>query len=201
MTRELLEGLTRFRKDRFPRYEDRYRRLVAEGQKPGTLFVGCSDSRVLPDLITDTGPGKLFVVRNVGNLIPPPESDASHHGVSAAIDYAVDILGVRDIVVCGHSHCGAVRALYEPPPNLSRNLARWLELASGARVEGELSEALLRRTERRSIVLQLDRLMDFQNVRERVESGDLALHGWHYMIEDGVVHVLDVETGEFVPHV
>ncbi|HUE77236.1 MAG TPA: carbonic anhydrase [Longimicrobiales bacterium] len=199
MTRELLQGLARFRKDYFPRFEDHYQRLVAEGQKPRTLFVGCSDSRVVPDRFTDAAPGALFVVRNVGNIIPPFEADSSHHGVSAAIEYAVEILGVRDIIVCGHSHCGAIRALYEPPPNLPAHVASWLELAEAARADEPLSEELLRRTEKRSVVLQLGRLMEFPGVRERVEAGEIALHGWHYVLQEGAVHVLDYERGEFVP--
>lgn len=199
MTRELLQGLARFRKDYFPRLEDHYRRLVDEGQKPRTLFVGCSDSRVVPDRFTDAMPGDLFVVRNVGNIVPPFEADSSHHGVSAAIEYAVEVLAVRDIIVCGHSHCGAIRALYEPPPNLAGHVASWLELAADARLDEPVSEAVLRRTEQRSIVLQLDRLMDFPRVRELVEAGKIALHGWHYLIEDGTVLVLDYERREFVP--
>lgn len=199
MTRDLLQGLARFRKDYFPRLEDHYQRLVSEGQKPRTLFVGCSDSRVVPDRFTDAAPGDLFVVRNVGNIIPPFEVDSSHHGVSAAIEYAVEILGVRDIIVCGHSHCGAIRALYEPPPNVTDHVTSWLALAADARRDEPFSEELLRRTEKRSIVLQLARLMDFPGVRERVEAGEIALHGWHYMIEDGAVHILDYERGEFVP--
>lgn len=200
MTQELLRGLTRFRADYFPTLEHHYRRLVEEGQRPRTLFIGCSDSRVVPDIITDAAPGDLFVVRNVGNIVPPFEPDTGHHGVSAAIEYAVEILGVRDIVVCGHSHCGAIRALYEPPAEPPPNLSRWLELAAPARIDEGYSESLLRRTEQRSVVLQLDRLMDFPTLRRRVESGDIALHGWHYVIEDGVVHILDLERREFVPH-
>jgi carbonic anhydrase len=200
MTHELLHGLSNFKKDYFREFEDHYRKLVAEGQKPATLFIGCSDSRVVPSVITNTGAGDLFVVRNVGNIVPRFEVDEGHHGVSAAIDYAVDVLEVRDIVVCGHSHCGAMRALYEPPAGASRNLAKWLELAAQAKVDEPVSEDMLRRTEQRSVVVQLDRLMTFPNVRERVESGTIALHGWHYMIEDGTMHILDVESGEFVLH-
>lgn len=200
MTQELLQGLTHFKKDYFRAFEARYRELVAEGQKPGTLFIGCSDSRVVPSLITNSGPGDLFVVRNVGNIVPRYEVDEGHHGVSAAIDYAVDVLEVRDIVVCGHSHCGAMRALYEDSSGLSENLGRWLELAAPAKVDEPVSEAMLRRTEQRSIVVQLDRLMEFPNVRAKVEAGEIALHGWHYFIEDGTVHILDVESGAFVPH-
>lgn len=200
MTHDLLRGITRFRKDYFPEFSEHYRTLVDEGQKPGTLFIGCSDSRVVPTVITDTGPGDLFVVRNVGNIVPRYEVDEGHHGVSAAIDYAVDVLRVRDIVVCGHSHCGAVRALYEPPADASRNLARWLELAAPAKLDEPVSEEMLRRTEQRSVVVQLDRLMDFPNVRAGVEAGAIALHGWHYMIEDGQMHILDMGAGAFTPH-
>jgi carbonic anhydrase len=200
MTQELLRGFDRFRRDYFPRFEEHYRRLVEDGQRPGTLFIGCSDSRVVPDIITDSAPGGLFVVRNVGNIVPPHEVGAGHHGVSAAIEYAVDILRVRDVVVCGHSHCGAIRALYESPPGMPENVRRWLDLAAQAKLAGPLSEELLRRTEQRSVVLQLRRLFEFPTVRERVESGEVALHGWHYLIQEAAVHVLDAERGEFVPH-
>jgi carbonic anhydrase len=200
MSHELLKGLSRFSREYFPEFQERYRSLVDEGQKPGTLFIGCSDSRVVPSVITDSGPGDLFVVRNVGNIVPSYEVDEGHHGVSAAIDFAVDVLRVKDIVVCGHSHCGAMRALYEPPANASKNLSKWLELAAPAKVDGPVDDDLLRRTEQRSIVVQLDRLMDFPNVRSGVEAGEIKLHGWHYLIEDGQVLILDVETGEFAPH-
>lgn len=200
MTHALLRGITRFRKDYFPEFSQRYRALVDEGQKPGTLFIGCSDSRVVPTVITDAGPGDLFVVRNVGNLVPRYEVDGGYHGVSAAIDYAVEVLRVRDIVVCGHSHCAAVRALYEPFARTSPNLERWLELAAPARLDEPVSEEMLRRTEQRSVVVQLDRLMDFPSVRAGVESGAIALHGWHYTIEDGRMLILDMDAGAFAPH-
>ncbi|MEX2529522.1 MAG: carbonic anhydrase [Gemmatimonadota bacterium] len=200
MTRELLAGLDRFREEYFPRNREHYRRLVEEGQHPRTLFIGCADSRVVPDLITDAPPGALFVVRNVGNLVPPAEKEGGPHGVSAAIEFAVDILKVEDIVVCGHSHCGAMEALYRPPPEASENLRGWLELAAGARLDEEPTPEVLRRTEQRSVALQLHRLMDFPNVRAGVEAGRISLHGWHYVIEEGEIYVLDVGSGTFVPH-
>lgn len=200
MTRELLHGLTRFQTQQFPQLEDRYRRLVAEGQSPDTLFIACSDSRVLPDLFTDAGPGDLFTVRNVGNVVPPFDPEGRQDGVPAAIAYAVEILEVRDIVVCGHSHCGAVRALYEPPADETGQLTRWLELAREAKLDDDPSEPVLRRTEERSVVLQLDRLMEYPAVRSRVKSGALALHGWHYILEEGEVRILDPDTGTFEAH-
>ncbi|TVP57240.1 MAG: carbonic anhydrase [Gemmatimonadales bacterium] len=203
MPRNLLEGLTRFRSEYFPQHAEEYRRLVSEGQHPRTLFIGCADSRVVPDVLTDTAPGDLFVVRNVGNLVPPFELESErHHGVTAAIEYAVEILEVEEIIICGHSHCGAIRSVYEPPPGSLAHLSRWLDLAAPARVEhdGPLTEEVLRKTERRSIVIQLDRLMEFPAVRRRVEAGTLKLQGWHYLIETGEVQILDIERGEFVPH-
>lgn len=197
MPHRLLEGLRRFRRDRFPLYREHYERLVAEGQRPSTLFIGCCDSRVVPDVLTDSMPGELFVARNVGNFVPPFAPDADFHGTSAAIEFATVVLGVTDIVVCGHSHCGAIRALYEPLPQDTPHIARWLELGREAMLEGELTPALLQDTERRSVVLQLSRLLTFPMVQERVEAGDLSLHGWHYIIEAGRVAILDVASGEF----
>ena len=199
MPDRLIEGLRRFRREDFPAYREHYERLVQEGQKPTTLFIGCSDSRVVPDLITGSMPGDLFIVRNVGNIVPPFEEDAGHHGVSAAIEFAVLVLGVSDIVVCGHTHCGAIRALYEAPNAASPHVTRWLELALDARLDEPLSEAMLRRTEQRSVALQLERLLTFPMVAERVERGQVSLHGWHYVIEEGRVDVLDVEAGRFRP--
>ena len=201
MSESLLRGLRTFRREVFPEYRERFRRLVEEGQRPGTLFIGCSDSRVVPSLLTDASPGDLFVARNVGALVPPFDPDAGAHETAAAVEYAVRVLEVDDVVVCGHSHCGAVRALYEPPPVPVPNVERWLEMAREAKLEGvpdgPPDETTLRRTERRSVALQLDRLAAYPVVRERVEEGALALHGWHYLLEEGRVEVLDVERGDF----
>jgi len=198
MPQRLLEGLQRFRRESFPKYREHYQRLVSEGQSPSTLFIGCADSRVVPDLLTDTLPGDLFVVRNVGNLVPPFETDTGHfHGVSAGIEFATMALEVKDIVICGHSHCGAIRALYAPPPAGAPHMTKWLDLARPAMIPSEASADTLRRTEMRSIVLQLQNLMTFPMVRERVERGDLCLHGWYYVIEEGQVLGLDFGSGEF----
>jgi carbonic anhydrase len=122
------------------------------------------------------------------------------HGTAAAIEFAVLNLNVKRIVVCGHSHCGAIRALYGEVPAAAQNLARWLDLGRGAALPvAQPGPEVLRRTEQRAIVLQLERLMDYPMVRERVEARTLGLHGWHYVIEDGEVHVFDVARGGFVP--
>lgn len=198
MPKHLLEGLQRFRAESFPRYREHYAKLVAEGQKPSTLYIGCSDSRIVPTLLTDTLPGELFIVRNVGAFVPPIDS-SDGAGVGAAIEFALHELGVADIVVCGHSHCGAICALYEPPGPEMPLLARWLEHGRAARLDEEPSDAILRRTERRAVAIQVARLMEYPLVRERVEAGRLAVHGWYYIIESGEIEVLDVARGEFVP--
>jgi carbonic anhydrase len=197
---DLLDRLKRFHDQAFPTQRSLFRHLVDEGQHPTTLFIGCSDSRLVPYLLTGAGPGELFLVRNVGAFVPPHDQSQGFHGTAAAIEFAVLNLDVHRIVVCGHSHCGAIRALYGEVPAAARNLARWLDLGREAALPvAEPGAEALRRTEQRAIVLQLERLMDYPMVRARVEAGTLTLHGWHYVIEDGEIHVFDIERGGFVP--
>ncbi len=199
MPDELLLRLRQFKDDYFPGVADQFQDLVEGGQHPTILFIGCSDSRIVPYLLTGTGPGELFIVRNVGAFVPPYDGSAGYHGTSAAIEFAVLNLEVARIVVCGHSHCGGIRALYEAPHPDATNLAAWLELGREAVLPVQLTEEALRRTEQRAIVLQLERLMGYPMVRARVEAKKLALHGWHYVLEDGEVHVFDVKSGRFLP--
>ncbi|HYR24353.1 MAG TPA: carbonic anhydrase [Aquabacterium sp.] len=199
MDDELLQRIRRFRTDYFPQHQDHFRELVEQGQHPSTLFVGCSDSRLLPYMLTGAGPGELFIVRNVGALIPPYNGLHGLHGTAAAIEYAVLNLNVSHIVVCGHSHCGAMRALYEEISPEAKNLDAWLDLAREAALPVQVTEEALRRTEQRAVVLQLERLMDYPMVRQRVEQRKIVLHGWHYVIEEGEIHVFDVRSGRFVP--
>ena len=195
---ELLQRLRRFHLDAFPQYREQFQTLVDEGQHPTTLFIGCSDSRLLPYLLTGAGPGELFLVRNVGAFVPPYDGSCGHHGTAAAIEFAVLELHVSRIVVCGHSHCGAIKALYGEVSPEARNLQRWLDLGREAALPVQPGPEALRRTEQRAVVLQLERLMEYPMVRRRVEDGSIALHGWHYVIEEGEVHVFDVATGGFV---
>lgn len=199
MDDDLLKRIRRFRTDYFPQYEGQFKDLVEQGQHPTTLFVGCSDSRLLPYLLTGAGPGELFIVRNVGALIPPYNGLHGLHGTAAAIEYAVLNLHVSHIVVCGHSHCGAMKALYEEISPEAKNLDAWLDLAREAALPVLVTPEALRRTEQRAVVLQLERLMDYPMVRQRVEQRQISLHGWHYVIEDGEIHVFDVKSGTFVP--
>jgi len=199
MAFDLNDAVRRFRSECFPSFREHYRRLVEQGQHPSTLFIGCSDSRVVPTLLTDAPPGELSVVRNVGNLVPPFESELDHLETPAAIEFATLELQVEHIVVCGHSHCGAIKALYAPPRPQTPHLTRWLELARGAKLDQAPSEDVLRRTERRSVELQVERLMSYPSIREAVDAGRLSLHGWHYVIEEGAVYALNFQTGDFEP--
>ena len=196
---ELLQRLQHFHADYFPLHQQRFQDLVEQGQHPKTLFIGCSDSRLVPYLITGTGPGELFIIRNVGALVPPYDGSHGLHGTMAGIEFAVLQLRVERIVVCGHTHCGAVRAAYEGVPEEAIALKNWLELVKEAMLPVRPSAEAMLRTEQRSVVLQLERLMDYPMVRREVEAGRLTLHGWHYVIEDGEVHVFDVQQGGFVP--
>jgi carbonic anhydrase len=199
MQDELLERLRRFHDQTFPGVQDQFTDLVNQGQHPQTLFIGCSDSRLVPYLLTGTGPGDLFMVRNVAAFVPPWDGSAGYHGTAAAIEFAVLQLAVTRIIVCGHSHCGGIRALYFGGPAGALNLNAWLELGREAVLPVQATAEALRRTEQRAVVLQLERLMSYPMVREAVEAGRLTLHGWHYVIEDGEVHVFDVASGRFVP--
>lgn len=196
---DLLLRLRKFQSDYFPLHQQRFQDLVAGGQHPKTLFIGCSDSRLVPYLLTGAGPGELFIVRNVGAFVPPYDGTYGLHGTTAAIEFAVLSLHVERIIVCGHSHCGAIRVAYDGAPEEAIALQAWLKLAEEALLPVQSSPEAMRRTEQRVVVLQLERLMAYPMVRREVEAGHLTLHGWHYVIEDGEIHIFDVLRGSFVP--
>ena len=203
---DLIKGNKKFREARFPKYEDDLKQLVETGQKPEVLFIGCSDSRVTPDLMLDTKPGDMFILRNVGNFVPPYNPDDDYHGSSAAIEYAVSVLGVKHIIVCGHSHCGACKSLYHDignSPDLI-HVKKWLELGKRAKEYTLLAiqdksdqEKLYRATERISIVHQMENLLTFPEVERKVKSGELQIHGWYYKIEDCTIEYYDGEECSF----
>lgn len=202
---EFGKGHKSFQKIKFNQNKNRFKRLVEEGQNPKALFIGCSDSRVMPAMITGSKPGDLFIVRNIGNFVAPHNPDADFHATASAIEYAVSILEVSDIIVCGHSHCGAISALFkeikETPENI--HTIKWLELGNEAKKVGLLAyrdadkEVMLRYTERISVIYQLDNLLTYPAVKRKVEEGTLFLHGWHYDIEDGHIDYYDDENYEF----
>ena len=150
-------------------------------------------------MLTGTGPGDLFIVRNVGAFVPPYDGSHGLHGTMAAIEFAVLSLQVERIVVCGHSQCGAIRAAYEGVPEEAVALKAWLRLVEEAVLPVQSGPEAMRRTEQRSVVLQLERLMDYPMVRRAVVARTLTLHGWHYVIDEGEIYIFDAGRGDFVP--
>jgi carbonic anhydrase len=190
----LLSGYRRFREDHWPAAKAEYEALASDGQKPHTLVVACSDSRADPALIFDTAPGQLFVVRNVANLVPPYEPDGQLHGVSAALEFGVKVLGVSRIMVMGHAHCGGVNAMrYGAPDNCQDFVAPWVAQGSSVvrRVCEECEPEEAERAAEEAVVrLSLENLRTFPWIAEREEAGALALSGVHFGIADGVLRAL-----------
>lgn len=192
-TDPLLDGYRRFRDHSWPEAKAEYEAL-AKGQTPHTLIVACSDSRADPALIFDTAPGQLFVVRNVANLVPPYQPDGHLHGVSAALEFGVKVLGVKRIVVMGHAHCGGVAAMRTGAPDSCRDfVAPWV--AQGEPVVRRIAETVepdqVERASEEAIVrLSLDNLRTFPWIAEREAAGELELTGLHFGIADGVLRAL-----------
>jgi len=194
-------------KSYFKKNKEALLKLVTSGQTPKALFIGCSDSRVIPDMIVQTNPGDLFVIRNVGNFVPPFKPDEDFHSTASGIEYAVSALNVKEIIICGHTHCGACEHLYETIEDDSLiHTKKWLELGESAKKAAILSlglhsdrEELLRLTEKLSIVKQIDNLLTYPCVKRRFEEGTLSIHGWYYNIENGSIHYYDADTYDFLP--
>ncbi|WP_270936309.1 carbonic anhydrase [Falsiroseomonas oryzae] len=199
----LIDGYRRFRAETWPQQRARFEELAAQGQKPHTLVIACSDSRVDPQMIFAAGPGELFVVRNVANLVPPYMPDAAFHGTSAAVEFAVRVLGAGRIVVMGHALCGGIRALIEGTPAEARDfVAGWIGIAERARTAAlrcDDPEAAQLAAEQEAIRISLANLATFPWVAEAVAEGRLRLRGAHFGVATGRLLVLDSATGEFAP--
>ncbi|MGZ8286034.1 MAG: carbonic anhydrase [Allosphingosinicella sp.] len=200
----LIDGYRRFRKSGWARERERWSEL-AEGQSPRVMVIACSDSRVDPTQIFDSGPGQMFVVRNVAALVPPYETTGGHHGVSAALEFAVTQLQVEAVVVMGHGFCGGCAAALtgqfdDAAQGEGHFIADWIELLREARdkVRAEHGEDF-RAMELEGVRVSLANLRTFPWVREREADGRLKLHGAYFAISDGVLHVLDEAGGEFAP--
>lgn len=201
--KKLVEGIAEFRRTLTPAARERFAEL-ALGQAPDCLFVACSDSRVVPNLFASTNPGDLFVVRNVGNLVPGPDGATADTSVVAALEFAVERLGVGDIVVCGHSECGAMRALLEPEAVADLpGLQGWLDagraslrrLRSSPGFAPELSA--VNRLSQLHVLEQLDHLRADPRVARRIAAGTLTVHGWWFDIARAEVLAWDADAGEF----
>ncbi|HEY9897944.1 MAG TPA: carbonic anhydrase [Pantanalinema sp.] len=199
---KLVAGLHHFQSTIFSTQRALFERL-AKGQNPDTLFITCSDSRINPNLITQTEPGELFILRNAGNIIPP--YGAAIDGESATIEYAVAVLGVKDIIVCGHSHCGAMKALIHPETlEELPALAAWLAHAESTRhvvqenYQHLHDDRLLTVTVEENVLGQIENLRTHPVVAARLASGELHLHAWIYKLETGEVFAYNPEQGQFL---
>lgn len=200
----LLDGYRTFRTQRLPIEQSRYRELSERGQSPEAMVIGCCDSRVSPEVIFDAGPGELFVVRNIANLVPVYQPDSAAHGVSAALEYAVSVLRIRHIVVLGHAQCGGIRAFIDKIEPLSPGdfIGKWMAMfiKPGEIVEQrdhETMQDFTVRIEKAAVFRSLENLMTFPFVRTAVERGELLLHGAYFGVAEGSLFVLDKTAKEF----
>lgn len=196
---KIMKGALTFRRHVFSAYRDLFRRL-AETQRPEALFVTCSDARIVPNLITTADPGDLFVVRNVGNIVPEADVDSAE---GAALEFAVGVLGVQDIVVCGHSSCGAMKAALDGTPPGARHLTEWLRHSDSALdlhrrlyTKGDGGPDLLAQL---NVLVQLKHIKTHPLVRQRLDEGKLHLHAWFFEIDSAQLHTYDPDEEQFVP--
>jgi carbonic anhydrase len=198
----LVDGVHSFQEHYFARHREFFRQLAERGQRPETLFITCSDSRVDPTLLTSTKPGELFIVRNVGNIVPDVSLPG---GTAAAIEYAVEALHVENVIVCGHTHCGAIQAVLDPA-SMARLpfVKRWLAQTDRVRMivkeryrhlEGD---ALVTACVQENVLVQLENLRAFAFVAERLRQGTLRMSGWVFKIETGEVFEFEPASGQYV---
>ncbi len=199
---ELITGFRKFREEAFPAREGLFHQL-AHRQTPGTLFVTCSDSRVVPELLTQREPGDMFVIRNAGNIVPSYGPEPG--GVSATVEYAVAALGVRDVVICGHSDCGAMTAVaHDHDLHHMPAVCNWLRHADAAKAVNNAHDygsdaAKLDGMVRENVIAQIANMRTHPSVALAIARSKLTLHGWIYDIESGAIDALDGRTGHFVP--
>lgn len=200
---KLIQGIHRFQQESFRPLQSLFEQL-SKGQNPETLFITCSDSRIDPNLLTRSRPGDLFILRNAGNIVPPHGSP--NGGEAATIEFALAAFAVKDVIICGHSLCGAMEGLLQPEKVASLPaVSSWLSYAETTRkivranyghLEGD---RLLTATVEENVLVQLENLRTLPAVASRLAQGDLHLHGWVYKIETGEVFAYDLTSGQFVP--
>lgn len=203
---KLTTGFRAFRDGRFREQRATYETLAKHGQKPAAALIACSDSRVDPAIVLQAGPGDLFVIRNVANLVPPYEREGHYHGTSAALEYAVQHLNVAHVIVFGHAHCGGIRSLFERPTEAGDGgvfVGPWMSLVRSAylRVEGTMPDAeddvKARVCEQSAVLVSLENLMTFPDIRQRVSAGRLRLHGWYIDILTCTLQVYHPDRQQF----
>lgn len=199
----LLKGLIKFRESEFEAHRELFGKL-GKSQSPHSLFIGCSDSRLVPNLITQTLPGELFVIRNIANIVPPYRESEEYLATTSAIEYAVNVLQVQNIIVCGHSNCGGCQSLYAPDEAFTKipHTKKWLELTGNVRniVSNMAQEDEGKRewmTEQINVVEQLKHLLSYPFIREKYSQQTLTIEGWYYIIETGEVYIYNKNNGDF----
>lgn len=204
--KNLIRGNKLFRKYQFDEFKDDLLELNINGQKPEILFISCCDSRITIDFMVGTKPGDLFILRNIGNFVPPFSLNGDFHGTASAIEYAVSILNVSNIIVCGHSYCGACQSLYSNIPQNPHyiNIQKWLELGKKAKEVTlknkhlyKTQEELYKATEKNSIICQLKNLLTYPAIKEKIELDKIAIHGWYYNLDDGSIEYYDKKNRLF----
>ena len=196
MTEKIVGGVSRFQKHVYPKRRDLFERL-ALGQRPDALFITCADSRIDPNLLTQSDPGELFICRVIGNVVPPYPGAIG--GVSATIEYATAVLRVPEIIVCGHTDCGVMKAALHPEAvRKYPSIAAWLRYVGVEERQPNPSAEFLLALAERNVVAQLKNLRTHPAVAQRLKEGDLTLRGWVYHIGPGTVTAWDEERGEFL---
>jgi carbonic anhydrase len=205
----LKDGIRKFRAEIYPPQADRYKRVMSEPQRPHALIITCADSRIHPDTLTQAQPGDIFTTRNIGNMVP--QYGEMLGGVSAVLEFAVMAMQVEHIVVCGHSECGAMKALVEPETAESMPTVKaWLTNAHAALVEAKMIQAerrergedegdLLRIVTEQNVLLQMRHVRTHPSVRKALETGSLTISGWVYDIAEGTVRITEDGEGNFEP--
>ena len=203
---KLIRGYRHYRDGDHEQNRELIEDLVARGQRPEIAVIACSDSRVDPAILFQSDPGDLFMVRNVANLVPPREEEGTYHGTSAALEFAVLGLGVKHLVVLGHAHCGGVRHMMETQSGSAQfdYVTPWVSMLAAAHrrvlatMGGADEAARIRACEQNAVLVSLENLTTFKWVRERVENGELQLHGWYIDIAIPELSAYDWESGKFI---
>lgn len=203
---KLYKGVLKFQESYFKKDKDFFKRL-SKGQDPNVLFITCSDSRVDPNFVTQSKPGDLFILRNIGNIIPPSNAIRDKNSTAAAIEYAVMVLKVTDIIVCGHSNCGAMRALLGDEKEIEGmvHLRDWLKIARPVKervvsvLANEPADVICCYMEKQNVLEQIENIETYPFVDEAIKAGRLFLHGWYYDIGTGVMHAYVPSLNKFEP--
>jgi carbonic anhydrase len=208
MVTKLLEGHGRFRRDYFERERELFTTLATGAQRPTAMMIACCDSRVVPNLLLNASPGDLFVLRNIANIVPPFGYHLANRSVGSAIEYAIHVLQVPHIIVCGHTHCGGLEALAQGPEKLEAEtptLAAWLQDALAVREritrrwQDEPAEVIARQLVFENVVVQLENLLTYPVLKRALEENRVEIHGWVYDLTTATLRGYEPEANEFRP--